>query len=1471
MTAFSIDDVRETMPREVRAFLGGIEGAAEEFLQAYANYADVEPQSATLLRSMRHYGHAIYGTSSLVSATTLAACADLVERLAERGHAELIEAQERMHRARLVVELLPRGVGQMRRVLDLALEHADEAASALAKDWQREAESLLSELQNVPQQVQAPSLYPDADSSGEDPQHAVGAEHRLRPEVLAGPELLADSEIEIDELSDSDLEFTDASDERSPLGTAEPTEFRFEELETGVPSTQSVPELALGLDAQLLREVNIEVVPTSDGALAEKRLPLKLDAANDLDSLEPQEFGFEEDARPSARQAELEAELVAIFHEEAREAVVALQGYFNQLASDEQGVQAAQRIERVYHTLKGAAATIGLQEVSALAEALQVKAERVLFAKQPPDAGAFEELVSKTNELFERAGLDDVRVTVPVPTQAGPASLALAKTPVLPEFVQEAKEIYEQASTLVAELSGPGGSKFTQSILVTLGSLFHRLTGSARLAGSEKVGELAEALQQACEGSERPSTAELSLGLARISATLGLGLAPRKVERPDEARFVTATRATFEKEAAELVDKSLQLVKELQSDAPSERVDQEKLAELGRQLHHLTGSARIVGHTLVAEEARNLEQLARSSRVREQLTSLADRLLVLRTRFGGTAQPGPLKRTAATIRESIEFANVAELWQTFTIECSELLETIERTTFELEDTKHPRELLKTLMRLVHTLKGVVNTIGMAPTGRILHRVEDVLESLLESDAMPPVRNVASLLIEVQAEVRRNLKEAPSGYVETSPARLEARVLGLHSTGQTLDSLEVPSGSLLERSSAGLQTGSGSAAHSGEEGDRRVIRVSTDRLDSLMNLAGELVVSRSRLASRVERLRSLQVDLVRGGRRLLDTVDTFREENEFANLDGRRRELPGGQRDRLAAAAQDDVVGKPLAWGTFGELELDRYEGIHILTRSLAELTSDFSELHGELLRGLSALNDDADTVGGIVSGIQTEVTRARMVPLDLLFMRLRLPLRDAAFRERKDVRVVVSGEDVPVDKSIADALFQPMLHLVRNAVAHGIEGEDVRVRRGKERFGTIGLSARHESGQIVIEVRDDGGGLDRAALLAKGIEMGVLPSDVTQDDPRVGDMVFVQGLSTQRTVGDVAGRGVGGDVVRRAVDRLNGSVRVQSEPDKGTSFTIRLPLTLAITRALIVSDGQQSFAIPLHFAERIIDALDQDIAKVGDERRIKLDDVLVPIRTLNQLFNKASESTQGPVLILRVADSRVALQVDSIVANEEVVVKNLGTILAGHPCFSGITIRGTGELVLILDVPNLVQINGSTFTRPLKSADSPARAELASRAGKPAVERDLQAPLVRPKAEKARVLFVDDSVSVRKVAEMHLRELGVDVITAVDGVDAVAKLRENKVDIVFTDLEMPRMHGYELIRELRFVPAYRELPIIVVTSRSGRKHQEQARELGASDYMTKPFTVQQLRLAIRKFVQGPAATELSSSQEGTLS
>jgi chemosensory pili system protein ChpA (sensor histidine kinase/response regulator) len=880
--------------------------------------------------------------------------------------------------------------------------------------------------------------------------------------------------------------------------------------------------------------------------------------------------------------------------------------------------------------------------------------------------------------------------------------------------------------------------------------------------------------------------------------------------------------------------------------------------QMERLFHRLKGSALIVGDAAIADIAERGQVVCDAL---EQVDPVAIEALVheIAARVGQDPDPS----AGDTGRHRIALPP-AEEWEAFGEESSALLDDLDRVLVKLEHSPKPAAELTTLFRLYHTLKGAANSVGLTPVGQQLHIIETFVERTVAAPALPDLRQVAAVLASEHAAMRASIARASKhGSLEVDHARTTARLAAIRERSASswiapndpawASSDAVAHGPESSRSHA--STLDGEPAASDEVSGRRYVRVAADRLDGLLDLVGELVVARSRILTRVGRLQQLQDDDQQRHGAVVGHIDDFVAATEFVNLDGRRSRLSA----RAVRAVRASRVGPRAAVGRAGfgapqrrsrdnqddreereALGLDRYDNIHVLARQLDEGAGDINEMRREIGAEMQRLTEDAEALGTIVSDLQTEITQARMLAIETLFTRLQLPIRDAAQRMGRDVEIVTRGEDVAIDKAISDVLFGPLLHIVRNAVVHGIEPPGRRLELGKPRTGTISLVARQDHGQVVLEVSDDGRGIDVARLKAIGVERGLIDPATPDGDPRILDLVFVHGVSTSGEAGQVAGRGVGGNVIRRAVDRLNGSIEIATG-DTGTTFRITLPLSLSITQALVVRSAGVTLAIPLTFAQTILSREGADVVDAFGCMRAVIDGSAMPVHVTRRLFGDPGEPSTGVLVVCAVGQERIAIHADEVLGQEEIVVKSLGSLLDGHPLFSGSTQRGDGELVLILDVPGVLTAETAVHGATTAAAPSAARATQAIAASAPVAAPRAIAEVAQ-RADRPRVLFVDDSLSVRKVAERMLASLGVEVVTAVDGQDALDKLRTTSFSLVFTDLEMPRIHGYELIREMQYLPAASAIPVIVVSSRSGQKHVDQALGMGAREYLTKPFS-----------------------------
>lgn len=626
-------------------------------------------------------------------------------------------------------------------------------------------------------------------------------------------------------------------------------------------------------------------------------------------------------------------------------------------------------------------------------------------------------------------------------------------------------------------------------------------------------------------------------------------------------------------------------------------------------------------------------------------------------------------------------------------------------------------------------------------------------------------------------------------------------------------------------------GVGRRAADTAELEKQFIRVNIDRLDNLMNLVGEMIVNRNRLARQVDFIKTLREELAFSQNRLLHEIKKFEEKYEYT--------LSVEAPNHLETEARQD---------DFLELEFDRYDDFNLLSRKLSEITNDTNEIMNELAVFFDSFELDTARISTITTNLQDEITMARMVEMDKLYQMFQRPVRDIAQDEGKQVKMVVSGGETKIDKTIFEIISDPLMHMIRNAVSHGIETVDERKMLKKEPTGSLILNARHEGNSIVLEIEDDGHGMDPAALRQAAVDKGFISAAEAQSltDLEAINLIFRPGFSTAQKISKISGRGVGMDVVSTHLARINGRIEIKTEKGVGTKFVIRLPLTLAIAQALIVKLNDQEMAVPMNLVEETTRFSSKDIQRAAGEEMVGLRGTLLRLLKLNELlgagkFPKKDESYRHPTLILGMAEKRIALMVEDIIGREEIVVKSLGDYLKGIKFFSGATISGEGNVRLIINIASLFGDEAVVASRAsIGSAKEPMKQEISQR--------------------KPKVLVVDDSISIRKYVQRFLDRTGYEVEVAPDGMEALNIMGRMKFDAVITDLEMPVMHGYDLMAEMRKNSEFMNIPIIVLTSRAGEKHRQKALEMGAQDYLVKPFEEQEMLGALKKLLSGAALT-----------
>ncbi|MGX9720787.1 Hpt domain-containing protein [Stenotrophomonas acidaminiphila] len=821
-----------------------------------------------------------------------------------------------------------------------------------------------------------------------------------------------------------------------------------------------------------------------------------------------------------------------------------------------------------------------------------------------------------------------------------------------------------------------------------------------------------------------------------------------------------------------------------------------------------------------------------------------------------------------------------ELVDIFVEEGKDLLDHCDRLISELRAAPEDRELLAGLQRDLHTLKGGARMAGINAIGDLGHAIESLLEAVAASrteigrgdvqllergfDRLHQllIRTGAHRAVQMPVDLIEAFEARTAGSAEAPEAAVAAETAAPPvAPVESMPAAEVAASPELEAATIAVEAEPSSTAETGdaamtdapsdadadadadvivqpapaaaapdiepqplplagiaaeplsppvveaqavdEEGTVRTqeqVRVRADLLDRLVNHAGEVAIYRSRLEQQLGAFRSAMGELDRTNARLRDQLRRLDLETEAQIVARYRREQE--QADQA-----------------FDPLELDRFSTLQQLSRALNESAADLGGLQGvldDLSRNYDALLQQQSRVS---SELQDGLMRARMVPFDGLVPRLRRVVRQAAHDIGKQVHLNLEGTHGELDRNVLDRMVAPLEHMLRNSVAHGLETPEQRIAAGKPEEGSITLRLRREGSEIVLEVADDGAGLDREAIRRRGEQRGLIQPGEQLDDAQLDNLIFASGFSTSEQVSQLAGRGVGMDVVRNEVRQLGGSVDIHTVRGQGVTFTLRLPQTLAVTQAVFVRIGETTFAVPVASVSGIGRiARERFESGQGGYHYNGEDFALHDLGTLvGQAAAKAEGQPQIPLLLVRAGDLRAAVAIDQVLGNREIVVKPVGLQIASVPGIYGATITGEGNVVVILDVAPLVRRHLAQPQQPVEAA---------------AVSQQRHVPLV---------MVVDDSLTMRKVTGRVLERHNFEVVAARDGVEALERLEERVPDLMLLDIEMPRMDGYELATAMRADARYKDVPIVMITSRSGDKHRQRAFEIGVQRYLGKPY------------------------------
>jgi chemosensory pili system protein ChpA (sensor histidine kinase/response regulator) len=727
------------------------------------------------------------------------------------------------------------------------------------------------------------------------------------------------------------------------------------------------------------------------------------------------------------------------------------------------------------------------------------------------------------------------------------------------------------------------------------------------------------------------------------------------------------------------------------------------------------------------------------------------------------------------------------------------------------DQPTDKQTAEQLKRLLHTLKGGARMAGAMSIGQIVHGMETRIEQAVAANAVTP-----SVLDNLDASFDRASILTERLQTGEQPPAVEAPALPV--TAAIVDTGVAPSAA---KPAQVATTEVHVEPHEAEA--RAMLRVRADIVDKLVNEAGEIAIARGRIEGEMRSLKGALLDL---------TENVIRLRNQLREIE---IQAESQMQSTQALAAEQNVQ--------FDPLEFDRFTRFQELTRMMAESVNDVATAQHTLLQNL----DHADAALTAQARLNREHSQAlmnvRMVPFNTLADRLYRIVRQTAKELGKRADLDIIGGQTELDRSVLEKMTGPLEHLLRNAIVHGLETPQQRLAAGKTEIGDISIRIAQEGNEIAIEFADDGAGLDLERIHAKAIAAGLVAADETVNPEQLTQLIFLPGFSTAEHLTAVAGRGVGMDVVKSETASLGGRIRVDSVAGQGSRFHIYLPLTLAVTQAVLVRSGSRQYAIPSSMIAQVRELKPEAIASIRAEGATDWLSLSYPWRYLPSLLGQANAQPEPArrhwLLLLRAGEQRVALEVDGLLGNQEVVVKNTGPQLARVVGIAGATVLGDGEIVLIL---NPVALAGrATPIAPMATTTAATPAGPAS--GVAAV------------SHAATVMIVDDSLTVRKITSRLLAREGYHVLMAKDGVDALEQLLDVKPDVMLVDIEMPRMDGFDLARNVRADERLRKVPIIMITSRIADKHRKYAQEIGVNNYLGKPYDEDELLGLIAGYVK----------------
>lgn len=1055
-------------------------------------------------------------------------------------------------------------------------------------------------------------------------------------------------------------------------------------------------------------------------------------------------------------------------------------------------------IRRGFHTLKGSGRMVGLTELAELAWEVEQTLNQWLRDERAPSAEMLTFLEDTSNAfqvwIMELEDQGHARVESDHLIQRARRLRAAASPPeATPPKPEAGVQGIAQAAGSVEEADPIATAEADDSVdidgHVLPGELFRIFSTEA----GQRLADLGDALGQIAQG-QRPGAWETFIrsahtlaGIARTTGFTPLADAAHAVEAwagawPDKTVPLTAAHSAILASVLDQLGDSVEGIRRHRYPADP------------RGIEDLLADITLTEPPLPEAADANSEAEAAEPSPPETVD----------TRPVAATPAAPAPETAPSAAPGVGDGGVAtrddldeQLLPIFLEEASTLLPRIGASLRDWRAVPNDEQSRDALKRALHTLKGSARMAGAMTLGEHVHALESEIIDLGEAAADEAVLDGLEASYDQIADRIEHLKGAGATPPRPVPDGVEAASApaaapaGMTTVASEPSPVTAPGPTRPDQDAA--------ARMEDELRLRQTLRQKSDVLDTLLNEAGEVSIARARIETVLAGYKQTAQELSANVERLRSQL--------------REMEIQAETQMRSRLSQMDE--------SRFDPLEFDRFTRLQELTRLLAESVNDVSTVQENLLSGLTEAENALVQQSRMTRNLQQELMHIRMVPVNNLSERLHRVARQAAKETRRRVHLEIDGGQTGIDRTVLDRIAAPLEHLVRNAVAHGIEDPQARVAAGKPEHGEVRLRAQQAGNEIVLTLSDDGAGIDHAAVRAHALANGWLDEDAELSDEQLEALLFRSGFTTATQVTELAGRGVGLDVVRSEIAGIGGRVRLESSPGGGSRFTLHLPLTLAVSQVVLARAGGVTYALPANLITLVREVRAEEMAALHETGYLMLGDETYPLRTLAELVGRAALASEGryrTILLLKSGEQRLAIRVDALDGNFEAVVKNIGPQLARIAGITGATVLGDGRVALIINPFQLAE----------RAPRLPAEVE----------EREIaQAPLV---------LVVDDSLTVRKITSRFLQREGFRVAIARDGVEALEALEDELPAVMLLDIEMPRMDGFEVARHVRAGNLSRDLPIIMITSRTADKHRQHAEELGVNAYMGKPYQEDEL-------------------------